>query len=323
MSSRSTTSSSDGSSARRIPAGFLTIPPVGIARDAGSSPPPHTADCYSLRLVQSLPPAPNRQDTESGDRPVVAPALRHRFVFIINRYINPPLFFVSLLRIEPRLRPTGTAGTNLLFAGNDRGTIYATGLRTFILIARNHEQDRRIVGRQGRIPALPHLQNHRQKYVAPSLPSYRRGGMGSLRPQYPDVEQPATSAGARPAGRHGLRFDPARRPGHRTHRRRVVRPQSDLLRSRKYRPAGDRRRLQRRSLDAGRAGSRRPPLCPQDSVRRKNQPQRTVDLPQQLRSGIVRFGRTSVGNGCRRRGRHDLFRIGRKPPSAHGDRGRL
>lgn len=183
------------------PAGFLTIPPSASPEDAGAgSPPPHTADCYSLRLVQSLPPAPNRQDTESGDRPVVAPALRHRFVFIINRYIDPPLFFVSLLRIEPRLRPTGTAGTNLLLAGNDRGTIYATGLRTFILIARNHEQDRRIVGRQGRIPALPHLQNHRQEYVAPSLPAYRRGGMGSLRPQYPDVEQPATSAGTRPAG---------------------------------------------------------------------------------------------------------------------------
>lgn len=173
------------------PHGGLLLAPARAVSAAGAEPPKYG---------------------EQRPRPVVAPALRHRFVFIINRYIDPPLFFVSLLRIEPRLRPTGTAETNLLLTGNDRGTIYATGLRTFILIARNHEQDRRIVGRQGRIPALPHLQNHRQEYVAPSLPAYRRGGMGSLRPQYPDVEQPQRLLGhGRLAARATFRSCPSTR----------------------------------------------------------------------------------------------------------------
>ena len=52
----------------------------------------------------------------------------------------------------------------------------------------------------------------------------------------------------------GLRVDPAGRPGDRALRRRELRPEPDLLRPRKHRQAGDRGRLQRRRLDARRAG---------------------------------------------------------------------
>ena len=58
----------------------------------------------------------------------------------------------------------------------------------------------------------------------------------------------------RPPGRHGLRLDPARRPGHRALRRRLVREEPGLLRPREHRQARDRGRLQRGRLDARRAG---------------------------------------------------------------------
>lgn len=59
-------------------------------------------------------------------------------------------------------------------------------------------------------------------------------------------------------------------------------------------------------------GARRPQLCAQDSVHREDQPQRAADLPQRLRPGALRLGRTGVGDGRRGRGCHDLLRIGPK-----------
>ena len=63
----------------------------------------------------------------------------------------------------------------------------------------------------------------------------------------------AVAVRLRPPGRHRLRLDPARRPGHRALGGRELRAEPDLLRPREHRQARDRGRLQRRRLDVRRA----------------------------------------------------------------------
>ena len=98
-------------------------------------------------------------------------------------------------------------------------------------------------------------------------------------------------------GGTGLRLDPARRSGHRALRRRELRAQSDLLRPRKHREAGHRRRVQRRRLDAWRARLGRAQVRAQDPVPRQAQSQRVPDVSEQLRPDHVRQRQAGVRHG--------------------------
>ena len=93
----------------------------------------------------------------------------------------------------------------------------------------------------------------------------------------------------RPAGRHGLPLDPARRPGHRALGGRVVRQEPGLLRSREHRQAGDRGRLQRGRLDARRArrGARASTRTGSRSSLKLNHNE-FLTLPERLRPDHVR-----------------------------------
>ena len=92
--------------------------------------------------------------------------------------------------------------------------------------------------------------------AAPARPRLRRADLRDLRSADARAGQPAVAVRSRAARRHGVRLDSAGRSGHRTFGRRLVRAEPDLLRSRKHRQAGDRRRVQRRGVDARRARDR-------------------------------------------------------------------
>ena len=115
------------------------------------------------------------------------------------------------------------------------------------------------------------------------------------------LNQPQPDVSSGPPGWHRLPFHPAGGSGHRTFRRRELREEPALLRSREHREAGHRRRLQRRRLDFRRAGSRRAQIRAQDSLPREDQSQRTADLPEQARSNHVRHGRRRPTTWARRR----------------------
>ena len=121
--------------------------------------------------------------------------------------------------------------------------------------------------------------------------------------------------------RHRLRVDSAGRPGHRAFRRRVVRAESRVLRSRKHRQARRRGRLQRRGLDPGRARCGGAPLRAPDSVHPQVQPQRVHLLPELLRSDPLRQREAGVRHGRARRRGDDLFRLGGVEATAAGSGG--
>ena len=116
---------------------------------------------------------------------------------------------------------------------------------------------------------------------------------------------------ARPPGRHGLRLDPARRPGHRALGGRVVRQEPRLLRPRGHHQARDRGRLQRRRLDARRARGVLAQVRAPHPVHRQAQPQRVPQLSERLRPDHVRAGQAGARDGRRGRRRDDLLRLGR------------
>ncbi len=110
-------------------------------------------------------------------------------------------------------------------------------------------------------------------------------------------------------GRHRVRVDSPGRPGHRAFGRRVVRAQPDVLRPGEHRQAGDRRRLQRRRLHAGRARRRGAEVRAQDSVPAQVEPQRVPLVSERVRSDPVRQRQAGLRDGGDGRRRDDLFRI--------------
>ena len=75
--------------------------------------------------------------------------------------------------------------------------------------------------------------------------------------------------------------------------------------------AGDRGRLQRRGVDAGRARRVLAPVRAQDPVPAQVQPQRVPDLPQQVRPDLLRQHPAGEGPGRGRGGRDHLLRLAR------------
>ena len=74
----------------------------GIACDAGSSPPPHAADCYSPeRLVSVTPPATNRNRPLNSQPPsrLIPPAPPHSFARFRHRLL-PPTVPLRLSRVH-------------------------------------------------------------------------------------------------------------------------------------------------------------------------------------------------------------------------------
>ena len=78
---------------------------------------------------------------------------------------------------------------------------------------------------------------------------------GAIRPCAAGAAQLPVDPEHGPPRRHGLRLDPAGRPGHRALGRRELRADADLLRPREHRQARDRRRLQRVASTLGVLGS--------------------------------------------------------------------
>ena len=102
-----------------------------------------------------------------------------------------------------------------------------------------------ILGDDARRIAAASVQDHPKASLHLPGPDFvERIHLGSNRPDA-GARQPAVAVRSRPARGHGLRLDPAGRPGHRAFRRRVVRAEPRVLRSREHREAGDRGRLQR------------------------------------------------------------------------------
>ncbi len=132
--------------------------------------------------------------------------------------------------------------------------------------------------------------------------------------------QPPEPLRPRAPGRHRLRLDPARRPGHRALGGRELRAEPDLLRPREHREARDRGRLQRRRLDGRRARRGRAEVRAPDPVHRQAQPQRAAHLPEQVRPDRVRVGRPRLRPGRGRGRRDDLLRLRRRAPRDHRDR---
>ena len=119
----------------------------------------------------------------------------------------------------------------------------------------------------------------------------------------------AVAAEHRASRRHRLRLDSAGRSGHRALGRRVVRAQPRVLRSREHRQAGDRGRLQRGGVDAGRARLGVAEVRAQDSVHREAQSQRVPLLPELVRSDPLRQREAGLRHGGDGRRRDDLLRV--------------
>ena len=140
-------------------------------------------------------------------------------------------------------------------------------------------------------------------------PALGRRDPRGLRPADAGAALAAGARRPRPPGRHRLRLDPARGPGHRALGGRVVRQEPALLRPREHREARDGGRLQRGRLDPRRAGRRRAPVRAPDPVPAQVQPQRVPDLPEQVRPDLLRPDQAGAGHGRGRGGRHDLLRL--------------
>ncbi len=121
-------------------------------------------------------------------------------------------------------------------------------------------------------------------------------------------------------GGHGIRLDPARGSGYRAFRRRVVRAQPGLLRSREHREAGAGGRLQRRCVDAGGARIDRAQVRAPDSVPREAQSQRVSFLSELVRPDPLCERQAGVRHGRHGRRRDHLFRVGGVEAAAPGSR---
>ena len=91
---------------------------------------------------------------------------------------------------------------------------------------------------------------------------------------------------------------------------RVVRQEPRLLRPGEHRQARDRGRLQRRRLDARRAGRGLAQVRAPDPVHAQAQPQRVPELPERVRPDHVRQVKQARDMGAVGRRRDDLLRLG-------------
>ena len=83
-----------------------------------------------------------------------------------------------------------------------------------------------LLGDEAEDAARAPLGDHPEGVAAPARARLRRPRARALRPQRAGAAQPAGDVQPRPPRRHGLRLDPARRPGHRALRRRVASPRT-------------------------------------------------------------------------------------------------
>ena len=117
----------------------------------------------------------------------------------------------------------------------------------------------------------------------------------------PRPAQPPVALRQRPPGRHGLRLDPPRRPGHRALGRPRASPRTPLY--------FDPENLVQLAIEGGCnavastfgvLGVGQPALRAPDPVHRQAQPQRAADLPQRVRPDHVRLGPARPGSWARR-----------------------
>ena len=177
--------------------------------------------------------------------------------------------------------------------------------------------------RGGGGPPRSRVHHDRAGPPPPTRPRLRRPRRQGQRPADARPAFTAEPVLARPPRRHRLRLDPARRPGHRALRRRVVREEPRLLRSRGHHQARDRGRVQRRGLDARRARGLRAQVRAPHPVHREAQPQRVPELPERLRPDHVRSGAPGARDGRGGRRRDDLLRVARVQAPDRGGLGGL
>ena len=157
---------------------------------------------------------------------------------------------------------------------------------------------------------------------SPAGPGLRGAHPPGIEPSDTGARQPAIAVRSRPARGHGLRLDPAGRPGHRAFRWRVVCAQPRVLRSGEHREARARGRLQRGGLDARRARHGGAEVRAQDPVHPEAQSQRVPVVPEPVRSDSLRERQAGFRDGRARRGRDDLLRlrgIEAADPGSHRD----
>ena len=153
---------------------------------------------------------------------------------------------------------------------------------------------------------------------APPFPATRctsRGrtsstGRRRLRPVDPGAARSPGAPRSRPAGRHGLRLDPAGRPGDRALRR--------ARRSRRTRTTSIRENIVKLAIEGGCnavastlgvLGAVAAALRPQDPVHREAQPQRVPDAIRTRTTRSCSRGQAGVRHGRGRGRRHDLLRL--------------
>ena len=116
----------------------------------------------------------------------------------------------------------------------------------------------------------------------------------------------------RPPRRHGLPLDPARRPGHRALRGRVVRARTRTTSIPRTSSSSPSRAAAtpwpRRSACSGAVA---PQVRAPDPVPGEDQPQRVPDLPEQVRPDHVRVGQAGADMGAVGGRRDDLLRLRR------------
>ena len=184
-------------------------------------------------------------------------------------------------------------------------------------------ENRRNSRRRSSQPASVPVQDHPEGDAASPRAGLRRAHLQHFRSADARADDPAVAARSRAAGRYRLRVDSPGRPGHRALGRRLVCAEPDVLRSREHREAGDRRRLQRRRVDARRARIGGAEIRAQDSVPVEAEPQRVPLVSECVRSDQVRLRDAGVRDGRAGRGRDDLLRVGRVEAADRGSVGVL